>query len=123
MSPNRLAPKQAQDTSTRAPTSRLSSVYVMRTGRAFDSPREIDHLDGLVLSCATQELPLDALLGRVPCSKRAGLDRVRKLAERGLLTVARVPQSAPARHDVEASAAAVCAEPTPHRLFRKPQPE
>ncbi len=101
--------------------SRLASVYVARTDKAHSWSQGIDQLDGLMLSCASTELPLDALLEQVPCSKRAGLDRVRRLAELGLLTIHRAS---------DAPAAAVSAPPPPepvqapaHRVFRKPRPE
>ena len=106
------------------PRSRLSSVYVSRTEKAHSWSQGIDQLDGLMLSCASRELPLDTLLGQVPCSKRAGLDRVRRLAELGLLTIHRVSEAAPAPEAPSAPEPAVAsAPPTSHRVFRKPRPE
>jgi hypothetical protein len=105
--------------------SRLASVYVARTDKAHSWSQDIDQLDGLMLSCASTELSLDALLEQVPCSKRAGLDRVRRLTELGLLTIHRaseapgvVPMSAPPAPEP------VVHTPAPaHRVFRKPKPE
>jgi hypothetical protein len=101
--------------------SRLSNVYVTRTDNAQKAPETIDAVDGMMLACASRELPLDALLSNVGCSKRDGLDRVRRLAERGLLTIHR-GSSAPA-----AAASAVVPEahlsaapPRASRVFRKP---
>ena len=41
--------------------SRLSAVYVARTARAHTWPEEMDQLDGLVLSSASEGLPLNAI--------------------------------------------------------------
>src|SRR5689334_804123 len=74
--------------------SRLSNVYVTRTMNAQTSTETIDQVDGLMLARASRDLPLDALLSDVGCSKRDGLDRIRRLAERGLVTIHRGAASA-----------------------------
>jgi hypothetical protein len=102
--------------------SRLSHVYVTRTVNAQTAPETIDHLDGLMLACASRQLPLDALLSNVGCSKRDGLDRIRRLAERGLVTIHRGAATSP---DAEPPALAPEpsvseAPPRASRVFRKP---
>jgi hypothetical protein len=108
---------------SRSRVSRLSTVYVARTPSVPTCNERLDQLDGLVLSSATEELPLDTLLGRVPCSKRAGLDCVRRLANLGLLTIHRVSEAAPSPEpDARApEIAPASAAPIPHRVFRKPE--
>jgi hypothetical protein len=95
--------------------SRLSHVYVARTENAPAAPEAIDPVDGLVLACASKELPLDALLRNVPCSKRDGLDRIRRLAERGLVTIHRAAATSPPAL-VAADALAADAQPTTSRV-------
>jgi hypothetical protein len=101
--------------------SRLSHVYVTRTVNAQTAPEAIDQLDGMMLACASKELPLDALLRNVGCSKRDGLDRIRRLAERGLVTIHRgavTPEEE--RHAVAPEPPLTAAPPRASRIFRKP---
>jgi hypothetical protein len=102
--------------------SRLSNVYVTRTASAPTAPEAVDQLDGLMLACASRELPLDALLSNVGCSKRDGLDRIRRLAERGLVTIHRgAASTSDAEQPVVAPEAPVSsAPPRASRVFRKP---
>src|SRR5690349_13928404 len=102
--------------------SRLSNVYVTRNSDAQTSPEAVDQLDGLMLACASRELPLDALLGNVGCSKRDGLDRIRRLAERGLVTIHRGSASSADEKPraVVTEAPVSTAPPRTSRVFRKP---
>jgi hypothetical protein len=102
--------------------SRLSNVYVTRTDNAQTAPEPIDAVDGMMLACASKELPLDALLRNVPCSKRDGLDRIRRLAERGLVTIHRGAASSPdsERPAVVPEAPVASATLRASRVFRKP---
>ena len=124
---DRASALDGQTMKAQARVSRLSHVYVARTDKTHTRGEQIDQLDGLMLSFASTQLPLDTLLGQVPCSKRAALDRVRRLTQLGLLALHRASDALPGTlEDTEAQEPEAPSEPapaTPHRVFRKPRLE
>jgi hypothetical protein len=52
---------------------------------------DVDPLDKYLLSCVRQELALNELLDRLPCSRAAAMRRIRRLVENGSLAVRQAP--------------------------------
>ena len=69
------------------------SCLIRNTLGAVPLATDVDALDKYLLACARRELPLNELLGRLPCSRAAALQRIRGLITNGSLAVRHAPSS------------------------------
>jgi hypothetical protein len=67
------------------------NTYFLQRAESGDScALAIDGLDAFLISCAENEVSLEELCARLPCSRSAALERMERLVGLGLLEVRRV---------------------------------
>jgi hypothetical protein len=81
-----------------------TNAFVVRSAPRDDAHAfGIDALDAFLLSCANDEISLEQLIARLPCSRSATIGRVERLVGLGFLLIRRVPLSASAAAQDEAA--------------------